>query len=316
VSCVPARFYYCGPRRLGRTRVPLQGESVIVVRKTTVGAWLNFHHLVSEGGGAKRLLGFVGVLLLILLAHFVRVDAGAKCGGNPHALGTARTVIVDPGELPLLGTLGWQQTLPLRDHEVALTFDDGPSPSTTGKVLDSLATECVAATFFVLGERVVKAPALVRRAALEGHTIGTHTQTHPALPELPLADAEAEIRTGIATAAAALSPDMPAPFFRAPYLKISPEVADFVVSEKLSFWSADVETKDWMADSSDTVIRWTFNKLEPLKKGIVLLHDVKPYTAEALPRLLKELKARGYKAVRVVPATHAVTAPTSNGLSR
>ena len=64
------------------------------------------------------------------------------------------------------------------------------------------------------------------------------------------------------------------------------------------------------------MIRWTFNKLEPLKKGIVLLHDVKPYTAEALPRLLKELKARGYKVVRVVPAIHAVTAPTSNGLSR
>ena len=275
---------------------------------------MNFHHLVSEGGGAKRLLGFVGVLLVILLAHFVRDDTGAKCSGNPHALGTERTVTVDPGALPFIGPLGRPQTLPLRDHEVVLTFDDGPSPATTGKVLDALAAECVVATFFALGEKVEKAPALVRRAALEGHTIGTHTQTHPALPELPLADAKAEIRTGIATAVAALRPDMPAPFFRAPYLKISPEVADFVVSQKLSLWSADVDTMDWMADSSDKVIGWTFGKLEPLHKGVILLHDVKPYTAEALPRLLKELKARGYKVVRIVPATHTVTAPAGHGL--
>jgi peptidoglycan/xylan/chitin deacetylase (PgdA/CDA1 family) len=237
------------------------------------------------------------------------VGTGASCRGNPRALGTERTIAIDPVALPRVGSRQYPQTLPLRDHEVVLTFDDGPVQSTTGKVLDALAAECVAATFFVAGGMVAKAPALVRRAALEGHTIGTHTQTHPHLPGLALADAEAEIRTGIATAGAALSPDMPAPFFRAPYLETSPDVADFILDQKLMLWSADVVPEDWLADSPDRVVEWFFRELKQRQKGIILIHDIHSNTAEALPRLLKGLKSAGYKVVRVIPATQAVATP-------
>jgi peptidoglycan/xylan/chitin deacetylase (PgdA/CDA1 family) len=147
------------------------------------------------------------------------------CGDNPHVLGTERTIAVEPWTLPRVGTFQFAQTLPLGDHEVVLTFDDGPSPETTGKVLDALAAECVKANFFLVGEHAVQAPALVRREAREGHTVGTHTQSHPDLAKLKPQEAEAEINDGIAAAAAALDGEAGvAPFFRAPYLVTNPAI--------------------------------------------------------------------------------------------
>ena len=83
----------------------------------------------------------------------------------------------------------YAQTLPLRDHEIVLSFDDGPSPVTTEKVLDALAVECVRANFFIVGEHAKERPDLVRRAYQEGHAIGTHSQTHADLSRLSLAAA-------------------------------------------------------------------------------------------------------------------------------
>jgi peptidoglycan/xylan/chitin deacetylase (PgdA/CDA1 family) len=170
----------------------------------------------------------IGAVVLLLLALSTSIATAAVCGKNPQAPRTERTITVDPGLLPRVGT-SYSQTLPLRDDEVVLTFDDGPSPSTTGKVLDALAEECTTAIFFVVGERAVQAPALVLRAAKEGHAIGTHTETHAHLAALKTGDAQAEIRSGIAAAITALGPDRtPAPFFRAPYLETSPAVEEYL----------------------------------------------------------------------------------------
>ena len=90
-------------------------------------------------------------------------------------LGTSRVLHVDAATTPRVGLKSFPQTLPLADHEVVLTFDDGPWPPTTPKVLAALARECVHATFFLIGKPAAEHPDLVRRIAAEGHTIGHHT---------------------------------------------------------------------------------------------------------------------------------------------
>ena len=268
---------------------------------------MNYHHGSCGAGAASR--GVVGVLWLAPLMLMVSATLAGACTGHPRALGVTRTIAVDPAALQKVGTLQYVHTLPLRDHEVALTFDDGPSPATTGKVLDALAADCVNATFFVLGEKAAQAPGLVLRTAAQGHTIGTHTQTHPHLPNLGVAAAEAEIQSGIAAVAAALGPDRtPAPFFRAPYLEIPPVIEEYLRARDLMLWGIDVDSEDWRGDSPDKVMGRIFRGLAQQRKGIILMHDVQPHTAEMLPRLLKELKARGYRIVRVVPAMQAVGA--------
>ena len=97
------------------------------------------------------------------------------------ALGTARVLTVDPATYPRVGLKSFPQTLPLRDHEVVLTFDDGPNPRGTRKVLAALKQECVRATFFLVGKPSSEHPALVRRIAAEGHTVGHHTWSHQSL---------------------------------------------------------------------------------------------------------------------------------------
>ena len=224
-----------------------------------------------------------------------------QCNGKPGALGTARVMALDPAVFPQVGTLQFPQTVPLRDHEVVLTFDDGPSPSSTGAVLDALAAQCVKANFFLVGEHAQAAPDLVRREYAEGHTVGTHSETHADLAKLPLADAEKEISGGIAAADAALgSPIVAAPFFRAPYLSTTPGIQQYLSKAGLMLWSIDVDPEDWRQSTPDEVVERTMAGLEKKHSGIILMHDVQSHTAAALPKSLEELKSRGYSVVHVV----------------
>ncbi|MBI3274837.1 MAG: polysaccharide deacetylase family protein, partial [Methylocystis sp.] len=142
-----------------------------------------------------------------------------KCG--VEALGVARTIMVDGGEKLALGLQSYPRTLALEDHEVVLTFDDGPSPL-TARVLDALAAQCVRATFFVVGRDAESAPALVRRAIAEGHSVGHHSYSHPerTLRLMSEAAAKADIDKGVAAVeqagygAASNTPHTP--FFRFP----------------------------------------------------------------------------------------------------
>src|SRR5215475_9010009 len=86
-----------------------------------------------------------------------------SCPGNPDALGTARVLAVDAATTPRVGRKHFPQTLPLGPKEIVLTFDDGPWPGTTPRVLDALKRECVLASFFLLGRNAVAHPELVRR---------------------------------------------------------------------------------------------------------------------------------------------------------
>ena len=137
--------------------------------------------------------------VFILILAFLPVAASAdSCPGNPQALGTERVMEVNARVNPRVGRKHFPSTLPLNAKELVLTFDDGPWPGTTSKVLDALKAECVRATFFLLGRNAAAHPQLARRALAEGHTLGHHSYSHPLLSRMALPRAEADIERGIA----------------------------------------------------------------------------------------------------------------------
>jgi peptidoglycan/xylan/chitin deacetylase (PgdA/CDA1 family) len=246
------------------------------------------------------------VLWLGLLAGLAAQSASAAdCPGHPDAIGTSRILVVDPREHPRIGTMQYPETLPLRDHEVVLTFDDGPLPRNSNQVLQILADNCVKATFFTIGQQARANPEGVRKLAAAGHTIATHTQDHPlTMDRMPIEKAAKEIEDGIASTQAALSdPTVLAPFLRIPGLLRAESVEDYLASRGIQVWSADFLADDWHHISSSRVYDLAIRRLEEKGKGILLLHDIQARTAAALPRILHEMKVRGYHIVHVVPAT-------------
>jgi peptidoglycan-N-acetylglucosamine deacetylase len=243
-------------------------------------------------------------LLFALLAARAAAAAG-ECKGNPNALGTSRVITVDATEHGRIGTMQYPETLPLRDHELVLTFDDGPLPPHSTRILDILASECVRATFFLIGRMAADHPHLVRRAFKEGHTIATHTQSHPAkILQLSAAEVETDIDDGIASVSKALgNPSEIAPFFRFPGLGRSAEVEAYLASRGIMVWSADFPADDWIRrlTPKDVAAR-ALERLEKKGKGVLLLHDIHRVTVLALPELLTQLKLRRYKIVHVVAA--------------
>ena len=245
------------------------------------------------------------VLLLGLLTAASPAAFAADCPGHPDALGTSRTIVVDPHEHPRIGTMQYRETLPLKDHEVVLTFDDGPLPRNSNQVLQILADECIKATFFIIGEQAKANPEGVRKLVAAGHTVGTHSMTHPlTFDRMPLDKAEAQINGGIEwTSAAMTDPSKLAPFFRIPGLMRADGVENLLISRGIQVWSADFPADDWRHVSPDRVYQLAIQRLEAKGKGILLLHDIQARTVAALPKIIRDLKARGYRIVHVVPAT-------------
>jgi peptidoglycan/xylan/chitin deacetylase (PgdA/CDA1 family) len=245
-------------------------------------------------------------IMAALAAGAVATGAAAdECPGNPGALGTSRTIVVDPSEYGRIGTMQYGHTLPLADHEVVLTFDDGPIPPYTARVLDILAKECIHATFFIVGRQAHAFPQLVRRVHDEGHTVANHSLNHPRMfNRLPTAKMHEEIEEGFAASAAALGDaGAVARFFRVPGLRSSAAVEAYLASQNVMVWSADFPADDWRHISAAQVKQRALDRLEAKGKGVLLLHDIQPATVLALPELLKELKARGYRIVHVTTAT-------------
>jgi peptidoglycan/xylan/chitin deacetylase (PgdA/CDA1 family) len=233
---------------------------------------------------------------------------GQECPGNPNALGTSRVLAVEAGDYGGYGVMQYPESLPLRDKEVVLTFDDGPLPPYSEQVLDILAAQCVKATYFLVGSMAHAYPATVRRMHADGHTIGTHSQDHPSrFQSLSGEKLQREIDQGIAAVSAALSdPKKLAPFFRVPGLAQSPAIEKELAARSLIVFSSDTVADDWFHRiKSSEIVRRAMSRLEARGKGILLLHDIHASTVAALPELLKQLKEKGFHVVHVVPAPPA-----------
>src|SRR5215467_7498564 len=246
-------------------------------------------------------------------------QADANCPGHPDALGTSRVLALDPAAYPRVGRMQYPDTLPLKDKEVVLTFDDGPLPPSSNQILDILAAQCVKATYFLVGEMARAFPATVRRIYEEGHTIGTHSEDHPTrFGELPLEKMRHEIDWGISDVGAALGdPKYLAPFFRIPGLARSDTVESELAARGLIVFSSDTVADDWHHRiGAKQIIAAGMRRLEAYGKGILLLHDIHPKTVAALPGLLKELKEKGFHIVQVVPAASYVIAMANKPKAR
>lgn len=232
--------------------------------------------------------------------------AGAAECANPKALGTSRTIAVDSNDMPRIGTMQYRQSLPLDDHEVVITFDDGPLPPYTNRVLDALAAECVKVTYFLVGTMARANPDMVRRIYNAGHVVGTHSHRHPfKMDQMERPRVVSEIDGGIAAVKAALGDERAlAPFFRVPGLARSHQIETYAASQSLSVWSADEVADDWHHGiTAEQIVQRAMRRIEAKgHRGVLLLHDIHPATARAVPMLLKRLKDEGYKIVQAVPS--------------
>jgi len=246
-------------------------------------------------------------LAVAALLAFVPLTArAAPCPGNADALGTERVLTIDAKTTPRVGRKEFPVTLPLGKKELVLTFDDGPWPTTTPKVLDALKAECVLATFFLIGRNVEAHPDIARRELAEGHSLGHHTYSHALLSRITQAKAQAEIDRGIAEDEFALYDKRRSapttPFFRFPGFASNAALLDWLNGRGIVVFGADVWASDWLAMTPEQELRLILARIERVGSGIVLLHDTKKETARMLPAFLRELKRRGYRIVHVVPA--------------
>jgi peptidoglycan/xylan/chitin deacetylase (PgdA/CDA1 family) len=225
-------------------------------------------------------------------------DASTGCA-NPAALGVARTVEIDTTGGPGFGFEHFKQHDFLREGEVVLTLDDGPWPNNTPAVLRALAAQCTKATFFAIGKHSMWHPEILRQVAAEGHTVGTHTWSHMALSKKPADVAKEEIEKGFSAVRWALGGTPPSPFFRFPTLAHPPEMVTYLGERNISMFSTDMDSFDFKLKKPELVIKSVMDKLKKHGKGIVLMHDFQRVTAEAMPELLNQMKAAGYKMVHL-----------------
>jgi peptidoglycan/xylan/chitin deacetylase (PgdA/CDA1 family) len=232
---------------------------------------------------------------------------------KPGGMGLARIVEIDTTGGPGFGFEHFKQYDFLRDKEVVLTFDDGPWPGNTPAVLKALSDECLKATFFEIGEHATWHPEITKQVIAAGMTVGTHTWSHKDLARNPYAkdieQANAEIEMGISAVHMAAGGGKVAPFFRFPALQHPPQLLSYLAERNIGIFSTDIDSRDFKLHKPEEVIKSVMSQLEKHGKGIILMHDFKPHTAEAMPELIRQLKAGGYKVVHMVPKGELTTVP-------
>jgi peptidoglycan/xylan/chitin deacetylase (PgdA/CDA1 family) len=252
----------------------------------------------------------IGIALASAFVVWSAAGGGALAQGacpDPSKLGVARTVEIDTTGGPGFGFEHYKAYDFLRLKEVVLTFDDGPQVNTTHAILNALAAQCTKATFFSVGWMAAGLPEILRDVAQGGHTIGTHTWKHIPIGKLKdEGEWKAEIEKGFSAARRAVGSGI-APFFRFPALKDSKESLTYLASRNIGVFSTDIDSFDFTIRDPDRLVQKVMDKLERKTKGIILMHDIQPTTAKAVPKLLAELKAKGYRVVHLKPKAEVKT---------
>jgi peptidoglycan/xylan/chitin deacetylase (PgdA/CDA1 family) len=232
---------------------------------------------------------------------------------KPGGMGLSRIVEIDTTGGPGFGFEHFKQYDFLRDKEIVLTFDDGPWPENTMAVVKALTDECLKATFFEIGKHAVWHPEITKQVLQAGMTVGTHTWSHKDLARNPYANdieqAEQEIEMGNSAVYMAAAGALIAPFFRFPDLQHPPQMLAYLGQRNIAIFSTDIDSFDFKLHKPEQVIKSVMTKLEKRGKGIILMHDFQHATAEAIPELLHQLKASGYKVVHMVPKQPLTTIP-------
>jgi peptidoglycan/xylan/chitin deacetylase (PgdA/CDA1 family) len=230
---------------------------------------------------------------------------------NPNAMGVSRVVEIDTTGGPGFGFQHFKTFDFLRDHEVVLTFDDGPWP-TTPAVLKALSDQCLRATFLSIGKHATYHPEILRQIIAAGHTVGSHTWSHADLQAVMkksgLGAAEEEIEKG-ASAVHLMAGTQIAPFVRFPYLRHPPELLRYLGERNIAILSCDIDSSDYRIKKPEELTKTLIAKLNKAGKGIILMHDFQKVTSIALPQILAELQKNGFKVVHMVPKEMLATLP-------
>jgi peptidoglycan/xylan/chitin deacetylase (PgdA/CDA1 family) len=251
-----------------------------------------------------------------------------ECG--PDKLGTSRVVEVGTQGGLEVGLKSYPRTIPLADHEVILTFDDGPAAKTTPEILSALAEQCVRATFFEIGRNAEALPQIARREVEEGHTVAHHTYSHPqsTLRFMSDAAARADVLKGmIAVEKAAYGQDfsdgepkdvkdlrLHTPFFRFPGFADTENLRRWLADNNVGVFGTDLWASDWIKTTPQEELRVVMSRLDRAGKGMLLFHDIHQWTADMVPMLLSELRAKGYRIVHMVPGPgNGPTIPAPQG---
>lgn len=252
----------------------------------------------------RVLFAVVAALALAICVLSTAGHAGAaECKAGDGGLGVSRVVDIDASGGPLFGSItrNVKEVTFLEPKEVVLTFDDGPMPWVTRSILDTLDRFCTKATFFSVGRMAVEYPATVKDVLARGHTVGAHTWSHPLnLPRLTPEKAKTEIEKGFAAVSMAAARPI-APFFRFPGLSDSAPLLAYLQTRGIATFTVDVVSNDSYIHDPKRLAQLTLQRVEAQHSGILLFHDIKAATAKALPTILSELKARGYKVVHLTP---------------
>jgi peptidoglycan/xylan/chitin deacetylase (PgdA/CDA1 family) len=256
---------------------------------------------------------FIGLWLIGLALPNVAVaeqklsKAVESCRSDAAAPLHTPTVTLDTRGGPTYGSMQYRHGMALGPKEIALTFDDGPNPETTPRILDILDQHCIKATFFMVGIYAQARPDLVREVAARGHMIGTHTWDHRNLRRMSLTNAKREITRGFLAVETALASAPPedrarlAPFFRFPGLNDKKALIAWLGEHDIATVSCEFGADDWLHISSAEVYRRGLRSIDEVGRGILILHDTKPHTADMLSKLIVTLEKRGYHFVQIVP---------------
>jgi peptidoglycan/xylan/chitin deacetylase (PgdA/CDA1 family)/tetratricopeptide (TPR) repeat protein len=308
----PFRYYwdtaqvFNGPHRVEIVVYDRQGQPMMRAERELRTA--NINAPVRSVPDARRAEQVRAALWQCLMLRPGRLALAAAAAASSRALGDTAGVerwqelvaALDPdhrdARLKQAGSAGpalWRGAP--EDRVVALTFDDGPKPGVTEPLVNVLVKEGVPATFFVIGRHVTAYPDLARKIAEAGMEIEDHSYTHPNLSVLPPDAVERELVKTVVSVRAATGKDVR--FFRPPGGNISPEVERAAAKWGLTLcmWTVDGEIME--NGSPDRLIEYVVQKTPP--GGIVLLHNGRMTTVEALPRIIEGLRRRGYSFVTI-----------------
>jgi peptidoglycan/xylan/chitin deacetylase (PgdA/CDA1 family) len=244
-------------------------------------------------------------LVSVGVSHAAPASVDA-CATRPDVLGLSRVVEIDAADGPMFGKTPLGEYDFLKDGEVVLTFDDGPSRTNTMTILNALDAQCTKATFFMVGRMAAAEPAMVREVARRGHTVGAHTWSHARLQGMQFDKAKDEIELGFSAVARAMQGPI-APFFRFPYLRTTSETTGYLKERRVASFGIDVDSRDFETRTGDSVKANVLSQLATRRKGILLFHDIQPSTAASIGDILSTLKARGFKVVHLVAKAPATT---------
>ena len=180
----------------------------------------------------------------------------------------------------------------LGQNEVSLTFDDGPHPRLTPKLLNILDEYNVKATFFVLGKNAKAYPEIIEEIVRRGHKLANHSHSHHNLPRYSFSHGVNEIETGFDEILKIT--DQVEPFFRFPYGAKTSALQKYLKSTDVATFFWDVDTLDWKKTNPRELLRYSTEQVFKYNNGIVLFHDVQPQTISVMRGFIEELLLNNY----------------------